>query len=75
MTELTLELTLELAGGEYNAFVNIKADDNCDYEIQALYTEDDNGEEVNLWGLLLVSEINNAVDYEIRVQLEKLKGN
>ena len=59
MTELTLKLKLELAGGEHNAFVNITADDNCDYEMHALYTTDDNGDEVNLWGLLLVSDIND----------------
>ncbi len=74
MTEPTLELTLELAGGEHTAFVNITADENHDYEIQALYTEDDNGDEINLWGLLLVEEINSAVDYEIKEQLKAMKG-
>ncbi len=75
MTEPTLELTLELAGGEHTAFVNITADENHDYEIQALYAEDDNGDEVNLWGLLLVEEINSAVDDDIRNQLKAMEVN
>lgn len=73
MNELTLELTLELAGGEHTAFVNLTADENHDYEMHALYAEDDNGDEVNLWGLLFVEEINSSVDYEIRNQLKAME--
>jgi hypothetical protein len=73
MFELTLELGKELIGGHAEVVCDLKADDNFDYEILAIRTHDDNGDEINLWGMLLIESFNNDVDVEIRERLEKLK--
>lgn len=73
MFELTLKLGKELIGGHAEVVCDLKADENCDYEILAIRTHDDNGDEINLWGMLLIESFNKDVDVEIRDQLEKLK--
>jgi hypothetical protein len=73
MYELTLELGKELIGGHAEVVCDLTADGNFDYEILAIRTHDDNGDEINLWGMLLIESFNKDVDVEIREQLEKLK--
>lgn len=73
MHELTLELGKELIGGHAEVVCDLKADEDFDYEILAIRTHDDNGDEINLWGMLLIESFNKDVDVEIRDQLEKLK--
>jgi hypothetical protein len=53
---------------------DLKADENFDYEILAIRTHDDNGDEINLWGMLLIESFNNDVDVIIRQLLEEVKG-
>lgn len=73
MYELTLELGKELIGGHAEVVCDLKADENFDYEITSIRTHDDNDDEINLWGMLLIESFNKDVDVEIRNQLEKLK--
>jgi hypothetical protein len=73
MHELTLKLGKELIGGHAEVVCDLKADENFDYEILAIRTHDDNGDEINLWGMLLIESFNKDVDGIIRQLLEASK--
>lgn len=75
MNELTIELELEIAGDEIKAFADLlNPDENLDYQLQALYTINDEEEEVDLYVLTHIESVNESIDYEIREQLKTMKG-
>ena len=75
MDELTIEIELEIAGDVVKAFADLlNPDENFDYQLQALYTINDEEEEVDLYVLTHIESVNESVDCLIREQLKAMKG-